>query len=868
MKKFLFLLFCFIVSLNFTISCPTITTVFANTEINNNISNLEAQGKQFYQDSFYQRSIDIWLEAVNNYSTQGDLISMARVLSNISLAYQQIEEWEKAAQAINQSLNIINKIPQKNSYRVLGQALNTQGSLYFTQGNFEEALNSWKKSESAYEKVNFVNGILQVQLNQVQAMQSLGLYSKSLKILTEITQNMAINCEENNCTQQKNYYFSLISLGKNLRLLGNFTEAKNVLNKALELAKKSEDRENVARSFLGLANLERTQQKRKQALLYYQQALNVNNKKDLELDLQIRLNQLELLIQEEEWYIINNNVIKIKEDLDNLKNSHFKIYYKIKLAENLSLINKKNKSDFKKNDIFSSENIINFLVQTLDEAKKLGDKRAESYTLGNLAQIYQENKQLSIAENITKKALTLAQEINAPEIIYLWQWQLAKISENQGLKEEAINYLSESIKIIDSLSNNLVSLNSDVQFSFRETVEPIYRNLVHLLLDNSDGQITSQENLQKARNVIDSLQIAELNNFFREACLEKKLTKIDDLDRESAIIYPIILNSSEDTSTDSRLEIIVSIPQQGLRQYSQIISSAELEEIINQLTSNLVVRSRRDFFIPANKLYNLVIAPLEEDLQKYKIRNLVFIPDGAFRNIPFAALYDGEKYLLEKYSIANTPSIQLLPSQSLKDINLKTLAVGLTEQRENFSALTYVKTELNAIANKISSVVLIDQDFTSEALREEIEFSNFPIVHIATHGQFSSNLNDTFILAWDRKININQLDSLLETRNINNSQAIELLVLSACETAAGDKRAALGLAGIAVKAGAKSTVATFWAVNDEATAKLMSEFYEQLISKKVSKAEALRQAQLSLLKDTAFEHPFYWAPYILVGNWL
>nr|MDJ0689574.1 CHAT domain-containing protein [Xenococcaceae cyanobacterium MO_188.B32] len=148
------------------------------------------------------------------------------------------------------------------------------------------------------------------------------------------------------------------------------------------------------------------------------------------------------------------------------------------------------------------------------------------------------------------------------------------------------------------------------------------------------------------------------------------------------------------------------------------------------------------------------------------------------------------------------------------------------------------------------------------------ELSRFPIVHIATHGQFSSTLEQTFLLAWDSRIDINKLDSILQTRNLSQEEAIELLVLSACETAAGDERAALGLAGMAVRAGARSTVATLWAVNDRSTAQLMSKFYQELTKKDITKAEAIRQAQLSLLHTKEYRHPFYWAAYLLLGNWL
>jgi CHAT domain-containing protein len=165
--------------------------------------------------------------------------------------------------------------------------------------------------------------------------------------------------------------------------------------------------------------------------------------------------------------------------------------------------------------------------------------------------------------------------------------------------------------------------------------------------------------------------------------------------------------------------------------------------------------------------------------------------------------------------------------------------------------------------------VLLNQEFTTQRLQFQVNARPFSVIHLATHGEFSANPDQTFILAWDRKIKVNELNTLLRARDEQREEPIELLVLSACETAAGDRRAALGIAGIAVRAGARSTLASLWSVNDASTALLMGEFYRAIGDSQMTKAEALRQAQLMLLKDSYYgPRPYYWAPYILLGNWL
>ncbi|HEY9652893.1 MAG TPA: CHAT domain-containing protein, partial [Coleofasciculaceae cyanobacterium] len=268
------------------------------------------------------------------------------------------------------------------------------------------------------------------------------------------------------------------------------------------------------------------------------------------------------------------------------------------------------------------------------------------------------------------------------------------------------------------------------------------------------------------------------------------------------------------------------------------------------------------------KLYDWLIRPVESELVASEIKTLVFALDGSLKNIPMVALHDGQQYLLEKYSIALTPSLQLLEPRPLAREQIKVLVGGLSEARQGFPSLPGVEFEVQQLQSEIPTQVLFNQQFTSTALQNQVKAAPFPIVHLATHGQFSSNAEETFILAWDKTINVKQLGGLLQTKEQIHRQPIELLVLSACQTAAGDKRAALGLAGVAVRSGARSTLATLWPVDDHSTSVFMIEFYQALTQPQVTKAQALRHAQLTLFKQPRFKHPFFWAPFVLVGNWL
>jgi CHAT domain-containing protein len=190
-----------------------------------------------------------------------------------------------------------------------------------------------------------------------------------------------------------------------------------------------------------------------------------------------------------------------------------------------------------------------------------------------------------------------------------------------------------------------------------------------------------------------------------------------------------------------------------------------------------------------------LVRPAESDLAASGIKTLVFALDGSLKNLPMAALHDGQQYLVEKYSLALTPSLQLLQPKALTRQQIKVLVGGLSEARQNFPALPGVESEVKQIQSELPAKVLLNQQFISTALQSQIEAVPFPVVHLATHGQFSSEADETFILAWDERIDVKQLGGLLQAREQSARKPIELLVLSACQTATGDNRAALGLAG-------------------------------------------------------------------------
>ena len=162
---------------------------------------------------------------------------------------------------------------------------------------------------------------------------------------------------------------------------------------------------------------------------------------------------------------------------------------------------------------------------------------------------------------------------------------------------------------------------------------------------------------------------------------------------------------------------------------------------------------------------------------------------------------------------------------------------------------------------------MLDEDFRLRQVRDTLADEQFNVVHIATHGEISGDVDQSYLLAYDGKLTMDRLSDYVGLFRFRDTP-LELLTLSACDTAQGDERAALGLSGIAIKAGARSALATLWKVNDDAAARLVIAFYEQLQDESVSRAQALQRAQRELLDKLPFDHPGYWSAFLLIGSWL
>jgi CHAT domain-containing protein len=754
-------------------------------------------------------------------------------------------------------------VAQQNPRLTEAQNLNQKGADYLARGKAEQALAAWRQAYKIYADLKDEAGTIGTQINQAQALQSLGYYRQAL-VLLKSTHVMLQKFP--NSTLKAQGFLSLGNTLRSLRVL-NAKAAKaagldfgaiEILTTALQIAKSLPDKALADRINLSIANTWLLLGNREgDAAAKYQEIQNTTTVPILKVQSHINAYRLETGTADSRQTL--DSIVELRKTLDGIAPSRQTIYAYVSFAK---AIQKRQAEGFTDAKLLTQVSAL--LTTAIGQAKTIQDARGQAQAIGALGNLYQFTGQNSAAQKLTEQAVVIAESLPAPDLAYRLQWQLGKILTINSPRnfDRAIAAYQQAVYHLKTLRNDLNGSDVELQFSFRDSVEPVYRELVNLLLKESDT--ISDAKLKAARDLMESLQLAELENYLRQGCLDTYKVSLDQIDRSATIIYPIVL--------PDRLAVISSIPGQPLRYHSRPIPKTDLEDTVeelrNQMTNAEFSADREQRFKQnSQRIYNLLIAPLLADLKKFETKTLVFVLDGELRNIPMAILYDGQNYLVENYNLALTPGLQLVPAQPKSQGQYQAFLGGISQARPDYSALPGVEKELAAIGNLLPNQKLLNGQFNQSQAAKQLTNDDAPIVHFATHGAFSSNPEETFLLAWDGRFNLNQLNGLLQNRNSQSGKGIDLLVLSACETASGDRRATLGLAGMAIRARTRSTIASLWTVNDRSTELLMTSFYQNLVTQKLGKGESLKLAQQSLLHNPKYRSPFYWAPFVLVGNW-
>jgi len=873
-----------------------------------NANQLVQQGVDYYQAGDYQAAIKPWENALKFYQDTSNHKYSANVQENLARAYQKIGDMEEEIRYWKQA---ISDYKQLSNWQQMGLMQTELAQAYSRFGQSRKAIALLCGPSDTNQEVTCTGGSLEIakqfpdQEGEMAALGSLGeayrLQGKYEQAIARLQESLKIAQELNNSAAQT---ATFNNLGNAYKAQAQLTES--YVNSAQQRKAKVKEQEYL-----------------KESLKYYNQAQNYlqcslqlassQNNQFAQMRALMDLVKLYHPLEEVRQRVRDNSDEKTSTtgEISSICNSEFPtppVSLDIEATINQALDLLKQLPD-SQDKVYAAINLAtlkqptpfadssqpnpcgqlqlagqaeNLLNKAASIAKDLENYRAQSFALGELGHIYECRQDYQQALEFTQQAQWAAnQDLSAKDSLYLWEWQAGRIFRAQDMEEETTNSYTQAIATLKDIRNELLIAERDQQFDFRDAINPLHREFAKFILNqakDSDDKQDKSEKLTSALETIDSLKLAELQNYYGDDCVLITFSpeKVEELVGENTAVFSSIILSD-------RTAILVSLPNGEKRLEEIKIDSQQLRDEINEFRKGLE-RIRDDIYDPkpAQELYQKIIAPFADDLKSAGIETLVFIQDGILRSIPMAALHDGEKFLIESYAIATTPSLKLTNPQTLNRDQLRVLALGLSETStvddKTFRPLDNVEDELKEIKVLFpDSKELLNDDFTQKNFKDELEQTPYPILHIATHGQFRAIKGDTFLVTGDSdnpKLTLEDLENTISSVSSKPNSG-ELLALTACETAVGDDRAALGLAGIAVRAGVSSALASLWPINDASTPLLVKEFYTNLSSPGVSKAQALQAAQRKLIeakKDkeikNKYDHPYYWAPFILIGNWL
>jgi len=724
------------------------------------------------------------------------------------------------------------------------------------RGGLAEAVASFTEAADLYARLGETGPQQRALLRLSEAQQGIGEYrdaGRSLQAALALAEPTGDRAQ---------VALILGSLGNVHIAIGPPVEAERYLRRSVALAKEVDAPRLAAASLNNLGNYHTSQKQFEEALRAFEEsAVLAKRGGSASLEARALANAARVSVERGDAARARELANSAYEQVQALEASHDKAYLLINLGRTRGRLGALASADRAASRLRSFQ----ILREAEGVAAEIGDPRASSFALGYMGALYEEERRLGDALELTQRAIFQAQQVDFPESLYLWHWQAGRLLSGLGARDQAIASYAQAVEILEGLRYQLPVAYQASGKSFEEAVGPVYFELVDLLLRLA-AESAEPERVEKllvrARDTVELLKKAELRDYFRDECvdaLEATTKTAAEVSSRAAVVYPILL--------PDRTELLLSFGEAGMKRYPVPVGREEMKAEIRRFRALLEKRTTYQYRRHGQKLYDWLIRPFEPELVRRNIDTLVFVPGGALRTIPMSALHDGKRFLIEKYAVAITPGMELTDPRPLDRSKIKLFLGGLSESVEGFPALSHVPMELESVQSIHGGEILLDENFRLDAVRETLSDEQFSVAHIATHGEFAANVEENYLLAYDGRLTLDRLAEYVGLFKFRETP-LELLTLSACETAQGDDRAALGLSGVAIKAGARSALGTLWVVNDEAAAQLVIEFYRQLEDESVSRALALQRAQRKLLGTLAYEHPSYWSPFLLISSWL
>jgi CHAT domain-containing protein/Tfp pilus assembly protein PilF len=888
-------------------------------------------GLVLFNQGQYQQALKLFQEAAQISTAiqpgladgEGTNLSNAKeAYWNIGAVYAKLNQYEQTLKSYQRALEIVRQISDRAGE---ANALNNLGTVYEKLGKYDQARESYEQALAIFRKIpdqtgegNTLNNLGELHRQLSQYSQALELLNQSLKIFKELDNRKGIGATLNN-------------IGLVHDELGQHSQALEFYQQSLKVRQEINARTGVGTTLHNIGLVYDQLGQDSKALEFYQQALAVRQEVVDKVGEGTTLNNLGL---------VHNRLGQNTQALQSLEKalSIFReLGYPLSEGNTLDSLGTLYKNFNQYTQAFES------YQQALAISREVGNRALERVTLSHIGDLLAEQNQrelaiifykqsVNVTEGIRQNLQTLPreQQLSYIQTVTKTYRRLADLLLQQDRVLEAQQVL-ELLKVqeLDNYlqqvrGNNQPSQGSDLQPQERQFVESFnqlqdqaiqigkqLRQLRQIPVsertEQHKQQITyleaaQQEILRQFNAFIESDEVEALAGQLNQRAREWKpqlsnLNTLKDnllrLEQNAVLVYPLIL--------DDRLELVLLTPYAPPIHRSVSVKRQDLNQAIVNFRRALQDPTT-DAKLPARQLYDWLIKPIEADLKNAEAQTLIYIPDNQLRYIPLAALYDGNQWLVERFRVNNITAASLTDLNTRPKQNLQVLAAAFTQGHYrfqvgsywfDFAGLPFADVEVKNLASLIPSTTqLLDKAFTPQATISQMD--DYTIVHLATHAAFiPGQPNDSFILFGD-----GSRVTLSEVKNWSLTN-VDLIVLSACETAVGGELnngdEIQGFGYLMEKAGARAAIASLWSVNDGGTQALMNAFYAHLQSGNLTKAEALRQAQIALIagKGTVqaqdrglgivpvsrdntqlradvnrLTHPFYWAAFILIGNGL
>ena len=768
--------------------------------------------------------------------------------------------------------NDSHSISQKN-LETEAQQLEQQATEEFNNGKFEVALETFKRVLEIYIQEESRSGIIRT-LNKIAVVYD--AQSKYLKAL-EFYQEALKNAQQEK--DNENISAILSNLGLVYSQLGQYEQAINFYQQAL-----NQNHPEKAKIFNNIGAIYHHLKEFSKALEYYQQALEVNRKNQDKIGIAKTLDNIGVIYREQEKYSealkYHQQALAIQEKIGDNQDRAATLHH-------LGILHRESNKH--------SESL-SFLTNTLIIKRQLEHQDGERITLADIGKLLERTERDELAIIFYKQSVNITENIRQDlnklpvEERNLYIENISEIyrtladlllQKKRALEAHQILdllHIQETFEYIGSLEVDEYEYSEVPLLESEKVFWEKYTQLIdEAAKSNSQNPNNLEENLVKIQQFFDGEEVKSIVSELEKNSRSQKLTsdialwlqselKENNL-QNTVVLYPLLL--------EDRLELILVTANSPPFHRTVSVNKKEFHQAIFRLRAQLTNRNQSEQRViqAGLKLYNWLIKPIESHLKLSQARTIIYAPDSKLRYIPLAALHDGKKWLAERFLINNITAASLMELEPRGKFEPIILAGALTEGSYNFQvgkykfefeSLPFAGVEVEEIGKIFPETnKLLGNAFTKEAAESKIDSYN--VIHFATHSAFvRGHPEESFILFGDgNRATLRDV----EDWNLKN---VELIVFSACQTALGkdlgNGEEILGFGYKIQEAGATASIATLWRVDDQGTQEFMNDFYAAL-KNGTSKAAAVQKAQISMM-NSEYSHPYYWAPFLLIGNGL